>query len=534
MEYIYKLAIDFGTTTTSVALRKYNPFRKQLETVVFEIEPASYVLPKNLKTVVCFGNNDEVWVGQDALIEASRNQLNKRIVHHVKWYLDKDVSVFHADFPYISKSITPVHVVTEIFREIFSRLRDEVNLSSLDGIVLGVPVGYSDLSKRRLLEALWQAGFYKSLEKAEDNTDFVSEPIAVALKFRENIESQHRVLVYDHGGGSLDVSVIDLVKVEDNIEPVDDIISKETLTMAGEDFTEDLFTHVFIPYYGFDNLKKDLKIECSNPNILWKRMKQSEDGIFLVERLEEAKINLSKKRLHRLKFDKGQLRVDLEITREDFNHSIAERLEIIEETIDNVLKPFQSRSIQINEIDYIFLAGGSSQIPAIRALLTRKFGEDKLPHMGIDDTFLSIVEGLAIAGVQNPNQRLRFDDVVDSTYGIYDEGRNQISVVVPKGEKVKNTKIQKITRQGKFKSYRTVSNNQQYVSLDIYQDEQKIGTVDVPLEPVAGEGKFDIYLQVDPQQGILTVEVFDKFMANWIPLDIKEKQIQIPIGKTNS
>ncbi len=527
MEYINKLAIDFGTTTSSVALRKYNPFRKKFETVVFDIEGFSYTLPKNLKTVVCYDTDGSSWVGQDALLEASRNQLTNRVVQNVKWYLDKEDSAFHADYPYINQTITPTKVVTDIFKEIYIRLADEVNLNTLEGIVLGVPVGYSDISKKRLVEALWQAGFYKTFEDAIEKTDFVSEPIAVALKYREDIKSQHRVLVYDHGGGSLDVSVLDLIKVEDTIEPVDDIISKETLTMAGEDFTQDLFINVFIPYYGFEKLKRDLNIECTTPQMLWKTLKQSEDGIFLVQRLEEAKISLSKKRIHRLKFDKGSLRVDIEITREDFERAISDRLHYVQETIVKVLHPYGSRPINPEEIDYILLAGGSSQIPAMRHLLENIFGEDKLPHIGQEDTFLSIVQGLAIAGLQKPDQGLRFDDVVDNNYGIYDEGKDTISIIVPKGEKVKNTKIQRLTRQGKFKSYRTVSENQQYVSLDVYQDHLKLGTVDVQIDPIAGIGKFDIYLQVEPDKGWLTVEVYDKNNSKWIQLDIKEKQFDL-------
>jgi molecular chaperone DnaK len=527
MDYIYKLGIDFGTTTSSVALRKFNPFKKQHETIVFDIEGFSYTLPKNMKSVVCYDTDGSTWVGHDALIEATRNQLTNRVVQNIKWYLDRGESVFHADYPYLEKKVTPTSVITVIFKEIYMRLEDEVNFNSLEGIVMGVPVGYSDISKKRLVEALYQSGFYKTLEDALEKTDFVSEPIAVALKYREDIKTQHRVLVYDHGGGSLDVSVLDLVRIEDTIEPVDDIISKETLTMAGEDFTQDLFVNVFVPYYGFEQLKKDLHIECSTPQMLWKCLKQNEDGIFLVQRLEEAKISLSKKKFQRLKFDKGSIRVDIEITREDFESAISERLTHVKETLNKVLHPYGSRPISLEEIDYVMLAGGSSQIPVVRKILSGIFGEDKIPYQDQDDTFLSIVQGLAIAGVQKPNEGLRYDDVVDNNYGIYDEGTNNISIIVPKGEKVKNTKIQRLTRQGKFKSYRTVSENQQYVSLDVYQDDSRLGTVDIPIDPIAGIGKFDIYLQIEPKKGWLTVEVYDKNNSKWINLDIQEKQLDL-------
>ncbi|WP_345242108.1 Hsp70 family protein [Pontibacillus salipaludis] len=527
MDYTYKLGIDFGTTTSSVALRKYDPFLKQHQTVVFDLEPFSYSLPKNLKSAVCFGSKDEVWVGQDAVIESSRNDLSNQLIQRVKWYLDQDLRVFYEDYPSINSSITPVRVVTVLFKAIIETISDEVNINDLGGVVLGVPVGYSDVSKKRLIEALWQSGFYKSLKEAETYTEFVSEPIAVALKYREKITEEHRVLVYDHGGGSLDVSVLDLINAEDGIEPVDDILSKETLTMAGEDFTEDLFVHVFLPYYGFEQLKEDLQIEASTPHSLWRNLNQVEDGIFLAQRLEEAKITLSKKQHHRLKFDKGHLRVDLDISREDFSQAIASRMGQIEDTINRALQPYDSREIQVSEIDYVLLAGGSSQIPAIRSLLANKFGKEKLPYISKEDTFLSIVEGLSIAGVQSAEQRSRFDDVVDSNYGIFDEGQEKVSVIVSKGEKVRNTQIQKMARKGKFKTYKTVAPNQSYIVLDVYQDELKIGTIDVPIVANSGDAKFDIYLEVDRKQGILTVEVFEKFTSQWIKLGIEEKQLQL-------
>jgi hypothetical chaperone protein len=530
VNYIYKVGIDFGTTSSSIALRKYDARSGEMETTVFDLELTSH-LKKNMKSVVSYGRNGEVWVGRDAVIEASRNQITQNLVQRVKWYLENEegASTFRKEYPTLPQEITPADVVAEIFKELYQRIKAETNIAEIQGVVLGVPVDFSDLAKRRLIEALAKSGFYRSLPDAIERTEFVSEPVAVALYYRERLKEAQRVLVFDFGGGSLDLTVMDLVKLNEHKEaPPDVVISKETLKMAGEKLTEKLFTQVFLPRYGSDRLIMELKLpnwDLSAEKI-WVEMQKCEDGQYLAEKLEEAKIELSKKMEYRLNFDKGRLRVDMVITQSQFELAISEELQQVRQAIAKCLQSPAKRPLEPKEIDCVYLAGGSSLIPAVRRLLGEIFNPDKIIWDDYEKTMLSIVRGLAIFGCQAEGEK-KVEDIVDSDYGIWDEGNNRVSVIIPRHTKIADTKVNRLTKTGFGKHYRAMEPGQTYITLPIYQNQMRLGVVDIPVESGSDLGRFQIFLEVDEKKGWCTVEVYDKTIRDWIKTPIHERQVAI-------
>ena len=214
--------------------------------------------------------------------------------------------------------------------------------------------------------------------------------------------------------------------------------------------------------------------------------------------------------------------------RDDFVNAIDEQLDKIQKLIDdcleagNITDPF--------DIDRVILAGGSSMIPAVQDILVDKFGSNRVASHSLttdpviseykgnyakeSEVLTSIVRGLAMVGCR---EKSLIDDIVDSDYGVWDAVNNDFIQIIQRGTYVKQTKLDKISKQGIFEDVQCIDENVSTVNVEVYQNNitglHKLGTINIP-NP--GGKKYRIYMQVDKKKGTLEVTIYDTVKQRWI------------------
>ena len=542
IQMIYKYGIDFGTTNSSIAMRFVGDDKEE-HTLVVDVKNT---LPREtIPSVVLFDGKGHIYAGIDALnryIQNGVNSNNLRYIKKIKLDLEKYGS--RLEYQIDGHKIQGVDLIAEILKALRLKAEKEAADLGLDmsGVVMGVPVQYGDIQKNVLKEALFKAGFYQSYEEAEERTEFVSEPIAVAVHYGLNLTHDTTVLVFDFGGGTLDLAIVNLKNQvsTDHLHP-HQTISKERITLGGEELTRLFFINSFC-----SNKKYGTKRICGEfgfnknltPEQTWDKLLKCEDGIRFVEELEKCKCDLSKASKYRFSFIGPNIQLEEKIFyRDDFTAAIESKLDEIDELIDtclengNITDPF--------DIDHVILAGGSSMIPAVQNLLVDKFGRNRVSSkMTTPDTFIkdikknlanesevltSIVRGLAIVCCKD--QEL-IDDLVDSDYGVWDSVANDFIPVIYKGTPVKKTVLDRISKQGTFEEVECIDKDASTVEVRVFQrnltGEHRLGTINIP-NP--GGKKYRIYMQVDKKKGTLEVTIYDTIKQRWIDeIPLNERQ----------
>jgi len=519
MEYISKFGIDFGTTNSSIALCSMDP-EVGLTTQCFEVDVNS-LLPRTLSSIVAFDDRGQSYVGTRAKHFFAAKKA-KTIVREVKWKLiEENFSLKVGSHTFRAKDVASV-----ILKELRSKAMPKVK-ENVDGVVMGVPVGLPDTAKRDLLRALVTAEFYGSLQEAHEKTEFVSEPIAVALHYGMQKANAQRVMVFDFGGGTLDLTVMDIGRINEKKELLpDDVLAKEGLKLGGERFTKLFFEHVFLPKYGENKLAQHLGFgRYKDAESLWQYMEQDEVGIALIQKLDEKKIQLSNEDMVEMSFFEGNVWVDMEFTREEFETAIYSELPKIKDTIFRCLKEnYQHKPLHPTDIDVVLMAGGSSLIPIVQEIVWDIFGKQRVRVDDREETLTCIARGLAAAGWKDESAKPKFFDVVDSDYGIWDGLNEKIEVIIPKNTKVKDTQVDYLTQEGISKKFKTVSDNPSHIRLQVFQDQDRLGVVEAPVSYLNKPGKFKIFFSVDEQKGWLTVHIYDRLRSDWMHEIPEEKR----------
>ena len=417
------------------------------------------------------------------------------------------------------------------------RLKAEAASDALDidvsGVVMGVPVEFGDIQKNLLKLALVKAGFYANEREADQQTEFVSEPVAVAVHYGMNLKHDTTVLVFDFGGGTLDLAIVNLKKQirTDKLHP-HQTIAKERITLGGEELTKLFFMNSFcsLQKYGTKRIGQAFGFGSTlKPEQLWDKLSACEDGVRFIAAVERCKCDLSRAQKYRFSFIGRNIHLnEMTFYRDDFANAIDVKLEEIDALIDrclahgNIADPY--------EIDRVILAGGSSLIPAVQNLLVDRFGSmrvtarpdkqdsviEALKHNRASESevLTSIVRGLAMVGCKNDTL---VDDVVDSDYGIWDVVENCFVPIIRKGIPVKSTVLNKMTQQGIMDEFECLDQSASSVEALVYQrsitGEHMLGRINIP-NP--GGKKYRIFMQVDKKKGMLTVSFYDVRQHRWI------------------
>ncbi len=264
-----------------------------------------------------------------------------------------------------------------------------------------------------------------------ENIIFQLEPIAAALHYESLLKKEELVLVVDIGGGTSDFTIMKLSpEKRRQRDRKSDILASSGVYIGGDTFDSDIMKYKLLEYFGYKselktfsgkllpfpnhilfsicrwqeigfmkNRKTERLImealhESTNKDaILRLQSLINEDlGYSLFREIEKAKINLSNSKVSFIDFNQSKIEIKEKITLEEFENSIIqERLELIDSSVDNLMK---SVDIPVQSIDAVFITGGSSLIPAIKNIFIKKFGDKKIVT---SDSFTSVVSGLALS-----------------------------------------------------------------------------------------------------------------------------------------
>lgn len=293
MAIIYKYGIDFGTTNSSIALHYDLGNSGVMENCVFKVDQ-NLISRELLPSVVYIDAMGETCVGTRARNKHASDELPnnlKALVKKVKLVLDEykdDVEIIR----FGGRGYKVSDVIALVLKELKAKADKEHTIKT-SGVVFGVPVNYNDSCKRIMLEATVKAKYCKTLEEAEQKIEFLSEPVAVALDYGLNLNSDKNIFVFDFGGGTLDMAVVQLSKTEDE-QGNYEVISKHRITLGGEQYTELFFKHGFVPKYGRMKLINAFGFDHTlTVDELWERMNKDSLGVRFVNEIDKAKSELS-------------------------------------------------------------------------------------------------------------------------------------------------------------------------------------------------------------------------------------------------
>jgi molecular chaperone DnaK len=346
------IGIDLGTTNSAVCLiRNGKP-------VMLKGADGESILP----SVVAFDSQGELLVGQPA-----RNQAilaPQRTVRSIKRKMGQDVTVTMGD-----AAFTPQEISAMILRTLKDRAAQSLG-HPVSKAVITVPAFFSEMQR----EATRQAGELAGLEVVR----IINEPTAASLIYEPRVDRGERLLVYDLGGGTFDVSI---VQIEGGVVEV--LSSHGDTQLGGDDFDELLLNFVcqrFLDEHGLD--LRDIPTARSR----------------LLQAVEEAKKQLSFEACTSLneEFIAERDGTPLHLTMEIYRHEYEELIEsLLKKTILCVDAALDDAHLHARDVDKIILVGGSSRTPLVHRLLEEQL--QQTPHQEIDPD-LCVAMGAAVQG----------------------------------------------------------------------------------------------------------------------------------------
>ncbi|MCF3651331.1 Hsp70 family protein [Synoicihabitans lomoniglobus] len=304
---------------------------------------------------------------------------------------------------------------------------DAVTRQDVKRVILGRPAVFSadptedQLAEDRLRRAAELAGFTE--------IHFQFEPIAAAFAYESRIHQPERVLVGDFGGGTSDFTVVQLdPRRQKRTDRTTDILATGGLPVAGNKFDAATMWHKVTPLFGrgatYNSWGKQIDVpeslyrticqwdqivflnNAKKMDFLWRLTGLSSDpaaferfralikenqGFALFQVLEAAKIDLTGRTTTAIDFDHPQIPIHLRMTRSQFNRQTADLTAQITGYLDDFLAGVP---IKPNDIETVFLTGGTSLIPKIRSEFVERFGAEKIRD---GQEFTSVADGLALS-----------------------------------------------------------------------------------------------------------------------------------------
>lgn len=502
-----KIGIDFGTTNTSVAYMKYNNISSIFSPECFELDNGVI-----MRSAITYMDDNNFWIGDDALRNSYKYP--NQYIDSLKRQVVND-TLKHKCFG--SK------VESDILADFFSSVMDRIKLQIpygcvVDGVAIGVPIGFRDRDKELYIQSLIKSGIYEDYGTASRNTMFVSEPIAAVLNYNVSLRDDKRVLVFDFGGGTLDLVIMDMNNIRRSNEiSMHDVISKKgKLNLGGNDFDRAILEDIVVEKYGMTNLKKSLGI-----NQLIDILKVQE-GIALMNEIRRAKEELSKYEFTTIAFEKGNLKMNLEVTREEYEYAINSYLKTIENLVDECLS---YAGLTPNDIDIVVLSGGSSLTPAVQKLLFDIFGVHKV-KIDPGNTMTCISRGLALRA-HDPGAN-RYNDILEHSYGVImkdKQGNNTIiRKVLERGMKIKDINDKDYYRE--FVLIKEAKDKNIFI-VKICEDSEEIGKARIKLTDEMINSKFKLYFTIDENKERLELHIYDLKWKRKVEVPLEYRYIEI-------
>ncbi len=509
------IGIDLGTTNSVVAVMEGN------EVKVIANQEGNRLTP----SVVAFTDKGDRLVGDPAKRQAVTNA--RRTVYSIKRFMGrrrKEVAGEEKLVPYKitggpdepvkvdidGKYYTPPEISAMILRKLKEAAEAYLG-HTVRKAVITVPAYFNDAQRQATLEAAQIAGFDtewdiegKDGKRSKQRMRIINEPTAASLAYGLDKKKNERIAVFDLGGGTFDISILD---VGDGVFQVEGVNGDTHL--GGDDFDQ-----VLIDYIA-EEFKKENGIDLRKDQMALQRLKEA---------AERAKKDLSQQATTDINLPfitadaSGPKHLQLSLTRSKFEQLVDH---LVEKCRGPVMKALADAKLKPSDIDEIVLVGGMTRMPKIQWLVKDIFGKEG--HKGVNPDEVVAV-GAAIQGAQlllGSKSQILLVDVTPLSLGIETLGGRLTRLIE------KNTSIP----HKKTETFSTAADNQPAVTVSVYQGESEIAKSpsnrmlgEFNLEGIRpaprGQPQIEVTFDIDTN-GILQVSAKDKDTGKEAHIEIK-------------
>ena len=450
------IGIDLGTTNSCVAVMEGG------EPVVIANAEGNRTTP----SVVAFSKTGERMVGQVAKRQAVTN--SDRTISSIKRHMGTDYKV---DID--GKKYTPQEISAMILQKLKADAEAYLG-GTVSEAVITVPAYFNDAQR----QATKDAGKIAGLEVKR----IINEPTAAALAYGVDKEAEQKIMVYDLGGGTFDVSILD---IGDGVIEV--LATNGNTHLGGDDFDEAIMKYLV------DEFKKAEGIDLSNDKVAMQRLKEAAEKA----KIELSGVTSSNITLPYITADAtGPKHLDVTLTRAKFNELTAH---LVEATVGPVKQAMADAGLTANDISKVLLVGGSSRIPAVQEEVKKLTGKDGFKGINPDEC---VAVGAAIQGgvLGGDVKGLLLLDVTPLSLGIETMG-GVFTKLIDRNTTIPTKKSQ---------VFSTAADNQTSVEVHVLQGEREMAAYNKTL------GKFQLTGIAPAPRGVPQIEVTFDIDANGI------------------